>query len=244
MNIAVFNVDGSKRDKKLQDKKKKVSTELLSNYLYEKVDNNLPLTSAYALIVTEFNKCAAKKLEKLLPETTDWYGERFNSNADYTATYWNEIGWHGVYKDRKLECIYSSVGKYCAVVLEHEHTEQRVMYVSVHLPRPQTSRIKHKQALENLKELSIEARTEKYNVDHIVIAGDFNTDPDTIESILGEDFCAGLKGEEIKTTRAGNLIDNVVTTKGAKVEIKPQILGNDNDLLSHYPLFGTLTFEK
>jgi hypothetical protein len=210
--------------------------ETLCDYLEEKIKNNLQYNSAFVITMSEFCQTGANLLNYKLPETVDWRGGPFKGvYSDYTATYWNAIGWQPVTRDKKIYHGWSDTGKYSAVVLEHENPFKRVMYVSVHLPR---QKVKQRQAFTDLGQLFDEAYSEKFDVHDIIVAGDFNAKPRQIEGRFGPDFHAGVRAG--RTTKAGRLIDNVVTTGGITANIHVSI---KDDRLTHYPLFGTLMFQ-
>ena len=231
-NIGVFNADGSNHHPDITPTK-----------LDELIEGNLLGSFNHLLTFTEFQPTARQKLSEKLKEKSEsfeGYGGRFKS-SDYSASFWNEAFWKPRYIDGKYDLIWSDVGKYGGVVLEHEGGRKEILYLSVHLPKKDTNKKKMQEGLvgKAIDDLQTQVELTGENVDAVVIAGDFNMSPSRVHQQFGSDYVLAIDNDEVLTTVAGNSIDNVITTDAIRAKVTPLYSFKN---LSHIPLFGQLQF--
>eukprot|EP01116_Phalansterium_solitarium_P012045 TRINITY_DN27996_c0_g1_i1.p1 TRINITY_DN27996_c0_g1~~TRINITY_DN27996_c0_g1_i1.p1 ORF type:complete len:252 (-),score=66.33 TRINITY_DN27996_c0_g1_i1:190-945(-) len=169
--------------------------------------------------------------KKLHAELADrGYGLTWSKPAyDWLATYA-----HGWAQMPNSDEIVSNVGKYVGKLLVNDSGNCTVLHLSVHLP----SKIRKQLAWNALVQFVDEAPS-KYELDGIIVAGDFNTSANEIQRYLS---MATAIPHGTVTTEENGQDDNIAfsdyfTTKSFTVH-------KAENSFKHHPIHATLTAER
>lgn len=128
--------------------------------------------------------------------------------------------------------VYSEKGKYLSVLLENEGKRKKVLCVAVHLPQ------RKQEMCFNLLQGFIEESKAKYDIDDVVMVGDWNCRSEKLYNELPEFFFA-FGAEDGPTTKAGNRIDNLGSCASS---IRSKEILSDYEVFSHFPVSALFSF--
>lgn len=200
------------------------------------------------ICVTEYHQEAAEiLLDKLNNDTNNRYAmESQHFDDDYITIYFKTRIWKPVKKfiigNRKLSTENNPVQrqsyKGIGLILKNQEN-QKIIVAAIHFRR-----LKHEFYISRLNRLKTNLidRMEKYGVQILAIAGDFNKKPEILQQCFSSDtFKMSITTSNSSTTKK-NSIDNIVITK--QLEFLQDVHIDRKAHLTHYPLFANLAIKE
>lgn len=237
-HVGSVNADHTSRHRDLTSRQRIIAADRLADGLMSRFAT-LEFARTRLFSVTEFNATAASKVFNRLDSTFDWFGSRFGS-GDYTAFYWDqENGWSPQAHEGVIQIEWSDVGKFGGVVLEHETSKERVLYLTAHMPHKSRRQVDagFNALVSCVEEHLSGARGEAVNA--VIVAGDFNAAPSVLQNHFSPaDFRLALESDGVLTT-ASNACDNVIVSD----DLEFNHVGVDTSYtkFTHFPIYAQLS---
>ncbi|KAF2072444.1 hypothetical protein CYY_006237 [Polysphondylium violaceum] len=127
----------------------------------------------------------------------------------------------------------SSYGKYQSFMIEDKKTKEKILYTSLHHPHK-----KNKKLARDLTLKHIEEQMKDFDIDHIVVGGDFNSESDDISDHFSALSLKPTFNGDV-TTIKGSSIDNILISES--IDVKEKKVHKQNSKLSHFPISATLS---
>lgn len=138
----------------------------------------------------------------------------------------------------EMTSIVSAVGKYHAFCLELKNTSKRLFYVGVHLP---TRKYKNKRAAA-FGQVAKVVEDYKDDVDAVYIAGDWNTLPNQLHTVLPDENLTVAFDGTMKSAQSG-MIDNFVLVDDWKNPFSRTQVHETVEHFTHKPISAKISLQ-